>query len=791
MPFGEFRPEDYSQPPGENPADWTSRIRQACLALINAQGGMLRGVPGKEYLVGTDLVTDSYDNFPQFDSSVRGVEIVDLNLKINRTTLPIGTSHWFSVRDTGIVVRNCKHSGPTLEQATIADNLNGKHFIKAYGGCPYIVFEGACEINNVVSVLWVDTEGTTGRTRRIRFHCYTKNVTYPIELLGNGDDIELDLTTDDCHRWIVAGWDNTKGSKNVRGIVRVTNPKAHASIGAGCEDWDITYVERGSTASGWWPKTLVHWKGSTPYAMRNLRFHFDVEYGTSGQGGPALEIEKTTDGVSGDGSDRGHLLDGLEISGKIVGKPVDRLGNADAPAILMRADASWGQGDTWRRIRLHDLVVPDSWISWCPDPAKDVVVLENMTCPRGVRMHRSLNVSKHPRHGQYDVRSVTALNADRTRNAAGTQIQLGSTNATALNVLHDADDVVILGASQYDTLMTNEERTAAQTYHLPSAQPGAEVQFLRTKNFTVDISPVFSTTLNGTHSSGATTINCDHEVVGIGPGDRVVINGSEYIVDSITGQAAFKITAPLSGNASDNAPVVRTQTIRGLPSGQALTLATLGMHVTLRCAIAGTWEYTTNVGGTPTEVGIHGDLTDGYVLCVSTTYANARDGTGSLVAEPDTELVGVAGQLKVSDVSWYCFQSLLVFDTSAVPDGATISSALLSVVAEGTNTTDIIEAFVYDWGTGVDTGDFRSGTALGSLTKVAELAATTLTDGTRYTFTDIALAANINKSGMTRLLLAGKQQRTNTAPTGDHLLRHKSSNVTGTASDPRLILTYI
>lgn len=96
--------------------------------------------------------------------------------------------------------------------------------------------------------------------------------------------------------------------------------------------------------------------GATPATFRNIRIVLDVEFagtGTANTGQGAFAIRKyTTGGSVFDTVDRGHILDGLDISGTITFNPFfTGLGIIDVDPNM-----KWGSTlDSWYNINVHDL----------------------------------------------------------------------------------------------------------------------------------------------------------------------------------------------------------------------------------------------------------------------------------------------------------------------------------------------------------------------------------------------------------------------------------------------------
>jgi hypothetical protein len=183
---------------------------------------------------------------------------------------------------------------------------------------------------------------------------------------------------------------------------------------------------------------------------------------------------------------------------------------------------------------------------------------------------------------------------------------------------------------------------------------------------------------------------------------------------------------------------------------------------------------------------VYGDLSDGQLRCTSSVYANAREGTGTLTAQPDTDGDMFVGQAFFSGPQYDNYLSYLAFDTSTI--FGTISLANLTMFIEVDETTSAdptFEARQIDWGPTCTTADWVAGSALGSLPLLA-------TWGAPYTgdFADVNMVPHINQSGFTRMLLCSDRHRLGTAPTGLEDLLVYAADIAGTANDPKLTIIH-
>ena len=204
---------------------------------------------------------------------------------------------------------------------------------------------------------------------------------------------------------------------------------------------------------------------------------------------------------------------------------------------------------------------------------------------------------------------------------------------------------------------------------------------------------------------------------------------------------------------------------------------------------------------------VYSDTTDGYIYSISGvaddgegggvngTYAAARAGTASPFGADDAATYAIVGQAKVTAnfTEYQVDEAFLAFNTSSIPDTDTVSAAVLNLTSQsdGSITDFTIEARLSDWGTGLTTADYVAGASLSGLTLLAHRdTASGWTVNTAYDLTDDAFAANVNKTGTTRLLLCSDHTTGNTAPTGAEYVYAYLANYTGTTRDPKLTVTY-
>lgn len=184
---------------------------------------------------------------------------------------------------------------------------------------------------------------------------------------------------------------------------------------------------------------------------------------------------------------------------------------------------------------------------------------------------------------------------------------------------------------------------------------------------------------------------------------------------------------------------------------------------------------------------------DGRNRCSNATYATARSGGGTFATDTTATFTEV-GQELFGGV-YYCYEAYWDFDTSSIPSGATITSVTLegycTSVTTSSSSAAVVNVRVYDWGATVTSADWIAGASVSAQTLVAHsVAIGSLTTSAYNTFTDDALAANINKGGITRFILTTDRFEAGTAPTGAPNGGEYASFDTAEGNDPKLTVTW-
>lgn len=181
---------------------------------------------------------------------------------------------------------------------------------------------------------------------------------------------------------------------------------------------------------------------------------------------------------------------------------------------------------------------------------------------------------------------------------------------------------------------------------------------------------------------------------------------------------------------------------------------------------------------------------DGQIESFNATYSTARSG-GTLTANT------AGGSANVGQVAGYsCYEAFLSFDTSAIPDGDIITAVTLSLdgtgATDGSDTDFTINARVYDWGASLTTADWIAGASLSGNTLVASRSTSGWSAAGYNAFaSEAAFLTAINKTGVTYLVISSSRHEAGATPSGNEYVGFATANNSGTANDPKLVVTHI
>ena len=181
---------------------------------------------------------------------------------------------------------------------------------------------------------------------------------------------------------------------------------------------------------------------------------------------------------------------------------------------------------------------------------------------------------------------------------------------------------------------------------------------------------------------------------------------------------------------------------------------------------------------------VYAAANDGDAYGESTTYATARSTATAVDLYGSSATVG---QIK-SGSTYYIYEGFEQFDTSVVGADA-ISAAILSLrgTVDGSVTDFTIEARSSNWGASLTTDDYVPGASLAGLTEVAHYDTASGWATAWHDFADDALPANVNKTGITYILLDSSRHVAGNQPSGNEYVSYSTE---ASSYPPYLTITH-
>ena len=194
-----------------------------------------------------------------------------------------------------------------------------------------------------------------------------------------------------------------------------------------------------------------------------------------------------------------------------------------------------------------------------------------------------------------------------------------------------------------------------------------------------------------------------------------------------------------------------------------------------------------------TDTTVYGSTSDGEIYGQNATYSTARSTSAGGDVSSTTARIG---QSLTGGTVYYVYRAYLDFDTSALPDDATVTSAVLGVCADtDLSSTDFnVQVYRLDWTEGLIDAGTREGNYDGAYGAAATLEGTLRytgdgwSAGTCYTLTLSTAAVNI--TGDSKYALVSSRDISGTTPGGSQYVYIRTADYAGTGSDPYLLLTY-
>lgn len=479
---------------GDGTTDDGEAITDAADALIANGGGTLFFPPG-DYMV--FKVGTVYTNLATFDG-LEGVSIVmaeGATLKIDPARTggdAFTTSYGSAFKFTDC--RNIRLQVPRVTGPNVLDlsgSVKGIVFAYFLEGCdgitiPYLNVEGGCvaavEFDNSA-----DASITANKCRNIDIGILkVSDSWYGIAGVYSGDNLTCKLLrTDTVFRAIicygVANWDVFVKSTDHKG----GHVALQSIAGYGCANMRIGYATNDSTAAADHPHIQMSYD-VTPGFFRNIELNLNVELSGAASGGPVLSILKLDAVNASDTADRGHILDGLKISGRIDGNPSEATGGV----LGTHPDCDWSTGDFWDKIELSDLEIDDArFVRFnVGSMAGKAVTLRN------VRSDNSIQFVTSRTETQTGPAKIECINCDFTNQ----YVQVSGESAFPIvHLAEDATTHTVAAGWMNGRLYTNVLMGQTQTLTLPAGAPGLRMRFLCVNAHDLRIDPNGSETIRG------------------------------------------------------------------------------------------------------------------------------------------------------------------------------------------------------------------------------------------------------------------------------------------------------
>ena len=182
---------------------------------------------------------------------------------------------------------------------------------------------------------------------------------------------------------------------------------------------------------------------------------------------------------------------------------------------------------------------------------------------------------------------------------------------------------------------------------------------------------------------------------------------------------------------------------------------------------------------------IFSDASDGQISSNNASYATARSG-GSLVATTNGTSF-TTGQ--VADFT--CYEIFIGWDTSAINDAETVSSATISLYGSvNQSTTDFtMNVRDFNWGSTLTTADWIAGASLSGNTLLATFDTTGYaTTGYNDFTSQAAILTSVSKTAFTYVVVSSSRHEGNNQPSGNEFVQAWAADQAGTTNDPKIVV---
>ena len=316
---------------------------------------------------------------------------------------------------TGIRVRGVNGTVPPYYRYSIGEDLRGPRLIRLLGACRDV--EVDARLTRFLAAVAATAPGLAAdepRTVGLRVNLDLKQCVYGLNCQFSGDQVTATIRADQIGRsYFVYGVRDHEVEIHSRNNNRDDCVLA-GYRGLGLENIQVSYTNVGSTSA--LPAAAgvaidAHWEGGPGErgcVFRNLNIHYHVEYPERGYPGHALHVRKYDPTGAYDETDRGHVFDGVVISGYVSGSP------GGGESLPIRWDGRWGEGEVYRNWTLRDLTFErTSWADVNLTPLKANGLLQNVRSDNHI--HLRGNASVPIRVVECRARSLSHSRQDRSR----------------------------------------------------------------------------------------------------------------------------------------------------------------------------------------------------------------------------------------------------------------------------------------------------------------------------------------------------------------------------------------
>ena len=478
---------------GNGTTDDGLAITAAANALQAAGGGTLYFPPGtyKIYSTGT-----TYRYLTAFGGTatqpLNGINIIadHATLAIDPTNTAITAESWGAIfqfaNSVNVKIDGFNVTGPTMDITTTS--VKGVIFAQFYDG----VVNVSMPNNTVQGVLaGVNVAGTanntTNPTRDFDIGILdVKGAWYGFAGQYAPSNVRIGLLrTDTIHRsYIVYGVKNHTVNVHAKDAYSIDCYLWVPSQNINIENVTLNYTSNDDyvNSSDGNHRIGIVYGAHSPGAVRNVRLNVNVTFGTPASGhssgASVVEIQKW------DTADHGYVLENLTISGVIRGAA----SYPGLPVIGTYPDDVWGQGDTWRNIRLENLRVESTQhMLFNLGALKGPFTISGVSSDSAIYFRESPSDPNPPHNGSYAI-----INSD-----------FPNMNTMLFNQARSLDPII---ASYSQAIPTGwSGHTVSQdffanssvVYTLPAARAGLDYIFVRTTSMPVSVQPNGSESIRG------------------------------------------------------------------------------------------------------------------------------------------------------------------------------------------------------------------------------------------------------------------------------------------------------